>query len=562
MSLYTANNKLQEKNRALFKELEKYKSGDVYAQKEEEINKISKIALKHEIQNTKLKTENKKLISKNKDLTFKNRQNKFEIENLSKENNRVKKLLNRLEKDLLKREIDYDKTLLKLNQTINDQELKNKNLETKINKLEDYNQKMKAQLNRDYTNSSLPSSQKVGRKKICNSRVKTGKKQGGQLGHKGHCRKKYSNVNKVVEISRPKIYADENIFIETGEVITKQVVDILIGLEVIEYQFKKYLNVITGEIVHASIPKFLQNEVSYGRNVKALSILLNSEGNVSIDKTREIIYEISGQNIELSKGFINGLNKKVIQKKEEELNQIFNHLQQFKYMHIDATSVSVNGKNVNVFVTANPDETLYYARENKGKKGVLATAAEDYAQTLIHDHDRTFYNYGSNHQECLAHILRYLQSSIENEANLTWNKEMQILLRRIISDSKKHVLSSEEIKLYKIKYEAILKLADEEYKTKPPNQYFKEGFNLAKRLKKYKDATLYFLEDQDIPYTNNLAERQLRKVKRKAKVVGAFRSIESLSSYCNILSLIEMTKSKGDSIFKYLGNSFEKSLNL
>jgi hypothetical protein len=562
MSIYTANNTLKEKNKALFKEIEKYKSGATYAQKDEEINKFSNKALKYEIQNIKLKDENKKLVFKNRNLTSKNRQNKNQVDSLSKENNQLKKSYNKLEKDLLKRAIDYDKTFLNLKQTINDQEHKLENSEAEISKLKVLNQKMKAQLNRDYTNSSLPSSQKVGRKKICNSRVKTDKKPGGQPGHKGHGRKKHSTVNKIIEISRPEMYADENVFVETGEVITKQVVDILVGLEVTEYHFKKYLNVTTGETVHAPIPECLHNEVSYGNDVKALSILLNSEGNVSIDKTREIIYEISGQNIALSKGFINGLNKKVVQRKEQELDDIFNRLQKFKYMHIDATNVSVNGKNVNVFVTSNPNEVLYYARENKGKKGVLGTAAEDYAQTLIHDHDRTFYNYGLNHQECLAHILRYLQSSMENEPNLTWHKEMQILLRCIISDSKKQMLSSEIIQLYKIKYETILKLADEEYEKNPPNRYFKEGFNLAKRLKKYQEATLYFLEDQAIPYTNNLAERQLRKVKRKAKSVGAFRSMESLGSYCNILSLIELTKSKGDSIFRYLRNTFDKSLNL
>jgi chromosome segregation ATPase len=55
-------------------------------------------------------------------------------------------------------------------------------------------QKLVAQINRDYENSSIPSSQKPNRKKITNNREKTGKKPGGQAGHKGHARKKHCIV--------------------------------------------------------------------------------------------------------------------------------------------------------------------------------------------------------------------------------------------------------------------------------------------------------------------------------------------------------------------------------
>ena len=241
------------------------------------------------------------------------------------------------------------------------------------------------------------------------------------------------------------------------------------------------------------------------------------------------------------------------------LSEIFNNLQRYKYMHIDATNVKVNGKNVNVFVTANPNDTLYDAREKKGKKGVEGTPAEDYTQTLIHDHDRTFYNYGKYHQECLAHILRYLKSGIENEKHLTWHTKMQSLLRRIISTSKQQCLDESIKPAYITEYEDILKLSAEEYEKNPPSKYYREGFNLAKRLREYQDSTLYFFEDDDIPYTNNLAERQLRKIKRKARIVGCFRSFEGLENYCKVQSLIEVTKNAGESIFKRIKNKFNKS---
>lgn len=51
----------------------------------------------------------------------------------------------------------------------------------------------------------------------------------------------------------------------------------------------------------------------------------------------------------------------------------------------------------------------------KGHEGVKGTVAEDYQGILVHDHDITFYSYGTEHQECLAHVLRYLKDSMDNE---------------------------------------------------------------------------------------------------------------------------------------------------
>ena len=58
---------------------------------------------------------------------------------------------------------------------------------------------------------------------------------------------------------------------------------------------------------------------------------------------------------------------------------------------------------------------LYFARDKKGHDGIKGTVVEDYQGTLVHDHDVTFYKYGTGHQECLAHVLRYLKDSMDNE---------------------------------------------------------------------------------------------------------------------------------------------------
>ncbi len=102
-------------------------------------------------------------------------------------------------------------------------------------------------------------------------------------------------------------------------------------------------------------------------------------------------------------------------------------------MHTDCTNARENGKSCQAYVCATPDgKALYFAREKKGHEGVKGTVTEDYQGILVHDHDITFYNYGADHQECLAHVLRYLKASIENEPNRTWNKKMHALVQEMV----------------------------------------------------------------------------------------------------------------------------------
>ena len=47
---------------------------------------------------------------------------------------------------------------------------------------------------------------------------------------------------------------------------------------------------------------------------------------------------------------------------------------------------------------------VYFTRSKKGHKGVEGTVVQDYEGILLQD------QYGSDHQECLVHVLRYLKA--------------------------------------------------------------------------------------------------------------------------------------------------------
>lgn len=176
--------------------------------------------------------------------------------------------------------------------------------------------------------------------------------------------------------------------------------------------------------IHAEFPKGVKDDVNYDGTVKAAAYILNNECCVSIEKTKEFLKEISAGKIDLSTGMICGLAGEFSKKTETERNQIFLELLASDHMHVDFTFGRVNGKQGTVIIYKSGDSVLYQGKEKKGHEGVKGSPAEFYEGTIISDHEATFLNYGTRHQECLVHVERYLRSSIENEPELEWNKEM------------------------------------------------------------------------------------------------------------------------------------------
>lgn len=419
-------------------------------------------------------------------------------------------------------------------------------------------QKLTAQINRDYTNSSIPSSKSENHKIISNSREKTGRKPGGQPGHSRNTLKKLKPTEPTVYIPAPDYIKEDRNYYLTGKTITRQVIDLALNIKITEYCTPEYRSRKDGTRWHAEFPKGIKGEVNYGPSIKSAAFLLNNYCNVSIDKVSQFISELTGGSIVLSKGFINGLSREFSTATKGKRDELFALLQKAPCLYSDATVGRVNGKNNAVILCATPNEMLYFAKDKKGKDGLNGTPVDDYQFTLVHDHDVTYYNYGSAHQECLAHVLRYLQNSIENEPKLTWNAEMKNLISAIIHEHKKNLgkfTNDRKAQLSKL-YDDIVALGEKEYRENPPSKYYTEGRNLLKRLHEYKDSHLYFMYHEGVGYTNNLSERSLRAYKRKQKQAVSFRSKSSQEYFCDSLSILKTAQLRNENIFVTAKNAF------
>ena len=431
------------------------------------------------------------------------------------------------------------------------------------------NQKLTAQINRDHENSSTPSSLRPNRKKIANSREKTGKRPGGQPGHEGHGRKRHGPTG-IIDIPPPEEYADSPGYKPTGKVVAKQVIGINVELVVDEYRAQEFRNVRTGQRVHAEFPPGVVNDVNYGGSVKAFAFLLNNRCNVSIENTAGFLSELTGGRLKISTGMVNGLAREFSAKTEAEQKKAFADMLLSPAMNIDFTSARACGRKVHVAVCATPAGVLYFARGHKGHEGVKGTPAEHYQHTMVHDHDKTFYSYGGRHQECNSHPIRYLKDSMDNEPGLTWSMRMRDLLREMVHfrnslgpgiGKDPDQIDPDRVKGFEARYDEVLGLAKKEYEYEPPTKYYMEGFNLYKRLSEYRDSHLLFLHDRKVPPTNNLAEQLLRVYKRKQHQVMTFRSFDSLDFLCQSLGTVASLRAQGKNLYESVASIFDRPMS-
>ncbi len=549
---------LQYQKRALEKQVKDFKSGEKYVKMDAEYKELLRF---HHQEMKRMEYE----LSKAHSETVTVRRYWGEVmDDLDKEHRaekqRLLSMIHRLEERILELEKQRDDAKDRLLERTREYYAAAVLLEEERGK----NRKLTARVNMDFENSSLPSSmQKAGRKKIPNSREKTGRKPGGQEGHRGHGGKRHV-PDITYEIPAPAEYADSPDYYETGKIIRKQKVCIRLKAEVTEYITKEYRSRKTGARVHAPFPEGYVNEVNYDGTVKAFAFLLGNECGVSHGKIRKLLSELTEGEIEISDGMINSLCAEFSEKTEMEKKEILKKLMASPVMNADFTNACVNGKSAQVLVLASPSEdaALYIGREKKGHEGVKGTPLEDYAGIIVHDHDRTFYSYGTGHQECIQHDIRYLTGSRQNEPELEWNGQMLSLFREMLhycnglpegAQADVSVVSA-----FEAEYDRILKKAEEEYEAEPPGDYYREGYNLFLRLRKYKENELLFLHDRRVPANNSLCERLARVYKRKQKQAVTLRSYENLCYICDGLSILYLLRAKGENVYQGVSEIYDR----
>ena len=151
--------------------IDAFESGDKYVQMQEEYRNNLR-HLERRIKNLEAKLES---AYRSNIKMCKNWMDVFE--DLEKEMKKTEKIFQRHIKQLCRKLLKAEQERDEARDKIKEQRLEIYDLKTKLEEEQGKKQQLLAQINRDYENSSIPSSKKENRKKIANSREKTDKKE-------------------------------------------------------------------------------------------------------------------------------------------------------------------------------------------------------------------------------------------------------------------------------------------------------------------------------------------------------------------------------------------------
>jgi transposase len=421
---------------------------------------------------------------------------------------------------------------------------------------------LEAQIKTNSSTSGKPPSSDGLKKKPAFPRIKGGRR-GGKPGHKG-------NTLKMVESpDKRKVYGPRIRKCSCGCSLSgvkaklveekRQVFDLPTQLlEVTEHRISVKHCVGCGQRHSGAFPDQVNAPVQYGGRVRALINLLNVEQSLPVGRVKELFASLTGYAV--NQNTVIGAVNRMADDLEPDTAVIKEKILASAVAHADETGARIAGKLHWGHDLVTELYTYFFVSEKRGKIALnsVESITAEFTGTLIHDCWASYFNLAcADHGLCGAHLLRELRNLAENYER-KWAARMHDLLMYAykFSDNGKSVLPASKLKIIRSQYASIIASADKEEpppiinkKGKPKKS---KGRNLMDRMKKYESYVLNFAVREDVPFTNNLAERDIRPWKTKLKVSGCFRTLEGAKKYARVKGFCSTAKKHGYSVYEQL----------
>jgi transposase len=426
------------------------------------------------------------------------------------------------------------------------------------------NSELEVLLVKDSHNSSRPpSTDPPWAKRTKSLRRPSGRRPGGQPGHRGSTLRLAARPNRVIE-HRPQECRHCHCALFESQVVRhhrQQVWEVMPAkLKVSEHHMAVLRCAACGRTTKGEFSGSVRSGIQYGPGVKARVLYLQQYQLLPYQRTSEAMRDLFG--CHLSAGTVANIVRECASGLVETELKIKQKLWRASVIHADETGLRINKRLGYVHVASTPHLTHYAAAAHRGHTAMdEINVLPRYRGTCVHDGLLSYSYYNQcRHALCGVHLLRELtyfeELSAETKAWAAPVKELLLEMKREVEQVREaggKRLAEDELRSLTESYDNLV-AAGLEAESPPdvPEQVRKQARNLLLRLERRKEEVLRFLSDFAVPFDNNQAERDLRMVKLQQKTSGCFRSEDGARNFCRIRSYVSTARKQGRAVMQAL----------
>lgn len=295
-----------------------------------------------------------------------------------------------------------------------------------------------------------------------------------------------------------------------------------------------------GHETTAAFPDAVSAPTQYGPRLRALGLYLVGYQHLPYARAARLLSDWLGAPV--STGTLAAFMSRGAEDLAPFLDRVHAQITASPVAHFDETGAGAEGKLRWLFCASTERATFYSLHDRRGIDGLdHAGVLPTFSGVAVHDGFKPYRNYSNlQHALCNVHHLRELLGVIEqtpHDPTQEWAVRMDTFLRQLHATvqharaSGQDHLESAELAAHRAAYQQIITLGNQHNpaRTIPTG---KRGVikqtparNLLARLDRDREAVLRFAHDFRVPFDNNQAERDIRMIKLQQKISGCWHTI-------------------------------------
>jgi transposase len=372
----------------------------------------------------------------------------------------------------------------------------------------------------------------------------SGNRRGAQPGHAGHGRKKPERIDRTLRVFLTHCHRCGNPLGRTGSHDTRVVQDIpeqhtVVTRYEIEWQWCGTCHEEVRVVPPGTIPG-----MRVGLNAVVMMLALKYRLRTPLERIAEILQARYG--LEVTAGGIQEILHHMNTRFRPQYDEILQSIRNAPVKHADETSFRIDGINAWCWLFATPSAALYTIEETQGKDVPAQILGANPTGVLVRDDYSGYESLPMEQQSCWAHLLRVSHDAAAREEA---SQEVQQLHQNLTAmHADLHALTEtpfnqaereRQFARYCHVLDGIIAATYQHDDTRA----------VQTRIANQRENLLTALLHENVPLTNNHAERMIRPMVVTRKISGGSRSNNGAATHAVNMSIMQTLSLRGKAFF-------------